>query len=389
MKAILKKLKLRWAMATKTLGYSDEMTKRVYSIYLNHNKIIHFRDGYPVYSLSTPALFSKPSANFFSRLAFRVIQNRSTPNLMSFAVNDQCNANCEHCSFFTSVDDKTKKVLDTAESKKVIADAQELGVSVINFVGGEPLMRPDLCDLIRSVDKSLSTTILFTNGWLLRDRTDGLKKAGLDGIYVSIDSADPKIHDKKRGVEGIFNKSIEGIKYAKKKGFSMGISCCIDEKDYRNGELDRIIELAKSLKIHEVVVFDALPVGRYKTREDLKQQKEWLEDMIEYVKKYNTDESYPGILIYAYATSHRAVGCSGGTSYFYVTPYGEICPCDFNHARFGSVREEPLYRIWDRMSNDSEFVKTKWGGCRVKEANGGAQEAVDNSNCDVCPAKIK
>lgn len=380
MKSIFKRLRFRWAMAAKTLGYSDEMVRRVYAIYLNHHKVIHFRDGYPVYSLSTPALFSKPSANFFARLAFRVIQNRPTPNLMSFAVNDECNANCEHCSFFTSVDDKTKKVLDTAESKKVIADAQELGVSIINFVGGEPLMRPDLCDLIKSVDKSLSTTTLFTNGWLLRGRTDELKKAGLDGIYVSIDSADPKIHDKKRGVEGLFDKSIEGINYARKKGFSMGISCCIDAHEYRNGELDRIIELAKALKIHEVVVFDALPVGRYTAREDLKRDQEWVEDMIGYVKKYNEDESYPGVLVYAYATSHRAVGCSGGVSYFYVTPYGEICPCDFYHARFGSIREEPLYKIWDRMSTGSDFVKTKWGGCRVKElhAVGNTTEICDN-----------
>jgi radical SAM protein with 4Fe4S-binding SPASM domain len=127
-------------------------------------------------------------------------------------------------------------------------------------------------------------------------------------------------------------------------------------------------------------VFDALPVGRYKTREDLKQHKDWVEDMIEHSKKYNRDESYPGVLIYAYSTSHRAVGCSGGTSYFYVTPYGEICPCDFYHARFGSIREEPLYKIWDRMSSSDDFTKTKWGGCRIKEldAAGNIAEICDN-----------
>ncbi|MDD4803846.1 MAG: radical SAM protein [Candidatus Pacebacteria bacterium] len=384
MNLFFKKLRLRWAMSTKTLGYSDEMTNRVYSIYLNHNKIIHFRDGYPVYSLSTPALFSKPSANFFARLAFRVIQNRPTPNLMSFAVNDVCNANCAHCSFFTSVDDKTKKVLTTSECKKVIFETQELGVSIINFVGGEPLMRPDICEIIKSVDKNMSVTTLFTNGWLLTERADELKKAGLDSIYISIDSADSEIHDKKRGVKGIFNKAIEGIKYAKKKGFSVGLSCCIDREDYKKGELDKIIELAKKLELHEVVVFDALPVGRYKNREDLKQHKEWVDDMIEYVKKYNKDESYPGILVYAYTTSHRAVGCTGGMSYFYVTPYGDICPCDFYHTKFGSVREEPLYRIWDRMSTSSEFSKTKWGGCRVKESN---VVECDSDVCNNCISK--
>lgn len=382
--SISKQLQLRWAMMTKSLGYIDEFLKRVYFIYLNHSKIIHFRNGYPVYSLSTPALFSKPSANFFARLIFRIIQNRPMPNLMSFAVNDECNAECDHCSFFTSVDDKTKKVLSLEESKKVIADAQEIGVSIINFVGGEPLMRPDLCEIIKSVDKDMATTTLFTNGWLLRDRADDLKSAGLDSIYVSIDSADSAIHDKKRGVEGIFDKAVEGVIYARKKGFSVGISCCINEEEYKRGELDKIIELAKSLKVHEVVVFDALPVGRLSACTEIKESQDWLEDMIEHVKKYNTDESYPGILIYAYSTSHRSVGCSGGISYFYVTPYGEICPCDFHHARFGSVREEPLYKIWDKMSSSSscgDNGKTKWGGCKIKEIGG---EGVKDDSCVTC-----
>jgi len=89
-------------------------------------------------------------------------------------------------------------------------------------------------------------------------------------------------------------------------------------------------------------------------------------------------------LVYAYTTSHRAVGCTGGMSYFYVTPYGDICPCDFYHAKFGSIREEPLYRIWDRMSTSTEFSKTKWGGCRVKEA-----KVVENESdlCNNCPSK--
>lgn len=372
-------------MVTKSLGYSDELIKRIYLIYLNHNKIIHFRDGYPVYSLSSPALFSKPSANFFARLAFRVIQNRPTPNLMSFAVNDQCNAHCDHCSFFTSIDDKTKQVLTTKECCQVIADAQELGVSIINLVGGEPLMRADLGEIIKSIDKSLSTTTLFTNGWLLSERAEELKASGLDSIYVSLDSVDAAVHDQKRGLVGLFDKAVAGIKCAKKKGFSVGISCCLDKNSYGQGELDRIVEFAKSLGVHEVVVFDALPVGRYESRDDLRNHQDWVEEMIGYVKKFNQAEDYPGVLIYAYSTSHRAVGCSGGTSYFYVTPYGEICPCDFYHARFGSVREEPLYKIWDRMSSGEEFAKTKWGGCRVKEKRA-AQENVQKKcvQCQNC-----
>jgi len=382
MNLLLKKLRMRWAMATKTLGYSDEFLKRVYSIYLNHNKIIHFKNGYPVYSLSTPPLFSKPSANFFTRILYRVLQNKPMPNLLSFAVNDVCNANCQHCSFFESVDDKTKKVLSLAEIKKMMKDAQDLGVSVINLVGGEPLMRPDLCEVIKTIDKDLSIAILFTNGWLLADRAKEISKAGLDGVYISLDSATPEIHDKKRGTEGLFAKAINGISVAKKAGLTVGISCCVDENDFKNGELDRIIELAKSSGVHEVLVFDALPVGRYGNRQDLMGHKKWVDEMIEHVKKYNEDDNYPGVIIYAYSTSHVAVGCSCGSNYLYITPYGEICPCDFYHKRFGSIREEPLYKIWERMSSTEGFGSSKWGGCRVKESSTAIGKTPEI--CDTC-----
>jgi hypothetical protein len=67
MHTFFKRLRLKWFIARRTLGYTHDYVEQLYKIYLNHTKIIHFRDGYPVYSLTTPALFSKPAANFFAR----------------------------------------------------------------------------------------------------------------------------------------------------------------------------------------------------------------------------------------------------------------------------------------------------------------------------------
>ena len=119
-----KKLRLKWFLATHAVDCSVDFVSILYKIYLNHNKIIHFRDGYPVYSLSTPALFSKPAAHFISRALYRTIQNRNLPNMMSFAVNDICNATCEHCSFFEGVEEPGRHVLSLDESRKLIQDSQ-------------------------------------------------------------------------------------------------------------------------------------------------------------------------------------------------------------------------------------------------------------------------
>jgi len=362
------KIKLKWFIISHGLNYSVNFVEHIYKVYLNHNKIIHYRNGYPVYSLSTPALFSPPSANFFTRLLFRIIQNKNTPNLMSFAINDVCDSKCEHCSFFGRIDNKKRKVMTTKEAIGALKSAQELGVSVINFVGGEPLLREDLPEIISSIDKNLSTVILFTNGSHLLEKAEILKQSGVDGVYISIDAAGAIKHDKIRHNRGVFNKAIQGIKKVKQLGLTTGISCVVTPESFKSGEFDKIVELAKKNGVHEVLVFDSLPVGQLQSRDDLFKNQNWIEDLIERSKIYNNDKSYPGVLIYAYATSHRGAGCAGGTSYFYLSPYGDMSPCDFNGQYFGNVLKEPLYACWERMTNDSIYHSSTWGGCKVRNS---------------------
>ena len=363
-----RKLRLKWFMASGSLGFSEALLESSYRIYLNHTKVIHYRDGRPVYSLSTPALYSKPSANLLARSLYRSIQNKNLPNMMSLAVNDVCNATCEHCSFFEGVEDPTRTVLSTEQVTNVIDQAQALGISVLNFVGGEPLLRRDLPELVKAVNKDLTTTVLFTNGSVLADRAATLRKAGLDSVYVSIDSADPERHDRFRGTPGLYGKAVAGIKQALHVGLSTGISCTLTPESFASGELGRMIELGKELGVHEVLVFDAMPTGRYSARTDLVDNQGWVEAMIDAVVPYNNDPSYPGVLVWAYTSGYRAVGCSCGTSYFYVSPYGDVMSCDFNHAVFGNALTTPLYQVWDSMTSRAEFNQAAWGGCKVKNS---------------------
>jgi len=383
----LNALRLKYFIATRSVGFSADYMERLYTIYLNHSKVIHWRRGFPVYSLTTPAAYSKPQANFMARQVYRGIQNRNLPNMMSFAINDVCNAFCKHCSFFGGVEDRKRTTLNHEESVSLIAQAQELGVSVINFVGGEPLLRADLPELISAVDKDLSTTVLFTNGLLLEEKLEQLRMTGLDGIFVSIEYADAAKHDEHRGRPGLFDKAIAGIKKAKSMGFSVGFSACITPESYRDGELGRIIELGKKVGVHEVLVFDALPTGRYTFREDLIDNPDWVENLIHEVSRYNRDASYPGVFAFPYAASHRSVGCSCGTSYFYASPYGDIMSCDFNHTGFGNLREKPLYKIWDHMTTLKEFSSAKWGGCKIKSSDARASGLVNASVVQESPLK--
>jgi len=361
------KMRMKWVMATRGLKYTDNTIRRLYKIYTGHDKIIHFRDGFPVYSLSSPALLSPPQSNFFARQLYKSIRSKNVPNLMSYAITDECNADCRHCSFYSGLETIKGDVLTLSEAGRLIQDAQALGVSIINFSGGEPLMREDLPAILACVDKDLSTTIVFTNGWYLELRAKEMKQAGLDSVYVSIDSTDPATHDAFRGKEGLFEAAVKGMESALSAGLSTGISCCLTPESFADGEFNRIVEFGRKIGIHEIIFYDAVPTGKYSDRTDLVGNTDWIESMIEQSRKYNDNPRYPGILVYAYTTSYRCMGCSCGINYFYVTPYGDVCPCDFNHVIFGNIRKQPLYEIWDRMTSLEDFRSAKFGVCKLKD----------------------
>ncbi len=366
----------KWVLARKGLGFQDDYLERVYKIFLGHDKVIHYRDGLPVRSVTSPAVFSKPMANLSARTFIGNIQNRTLPNMLTFAVNDVCNASCEHCSFFDGVEEKGRPVLTTDQAQRVIREAQELGVSVITFVGGEPLLRKDLPEIIGSVDKELSTTFLVTNGSSLSDMAPNLKKSGLDSVGVSIDSADPVKHDLFRGTKGLFRKAIAGAERAKDAGLTVAMVVTLTPESFKAGELDGIVELARETGVHEVMIFDAMPSGRYQLRADLVDNWDWVRELIQAAMEYNADPRYPAILAVPYLASHRSAGCGCGTSYFYVSPYGDVMSCDFNHAKFGNVLDAPLYEIWDYLSSQEGFGSSKWGGCKVKDSSYLARDSV-------------
>ncbi|MFH1761619.1 MAG: radical SAM protein, partial [bacterium] len=239
----------------------------------------------------------------------------------------------------------------------------------------------DLEEIIKSVNKDLSTTVLFTNGWHLAERVEQLKKSGLDSVYVSIDEAEPERHNTFRKKEGLFARAMEGIKKAREAGLSTGISCCMTPEAFKDGEFEKIIELGRDIKIHEVLFFAAVPTGRYGQRKDLIGNFGWIEEMIASVDCYNKDSRYPGVLIYPYLSSHKSIGCSGGTCYVYISPYGDVCPCDFNHVIFGNVLEEPLYKIWDKMSSLDDFKAVKWGGCKLRDPDWQDKKTVSRQFC--------
>ena len=106
----------------------------------------------------------------------------------------RCNLACEYCNEF---DDFSKPVpIETMFQR--IDKLGELGTSVITISGGEPLLHPELDDVIRRIRKNGMVAGLITNGYLLvAERIQRLNKAGLEWLQISIDNVTPDEVSKK------------------------------------------------------------------------------------------------------------------------------------------------------------------------------------------------
>src|SRR5581483_9180012 len=106
----------------------------------------------------------------------------------------RCNLACKYCNEF---DDFSKPVpLETMFSR--VDKLGKLGTSVITISGGEPLLHPELDDIIKRIRRNGIVAGMITNGYLLvPDRIERLNRAGLEWLQISIDNVNPDEVSKK------------------------------------------------------------------------------------------------------------------------------------------------------------------------------------------------
>ncbi|MFX1411411.1 MAG: radical SAM protein, partial [Promethearchaeota archaeon] len=115
-----------------------------------------------------PPIGSRPQLRAFKGLIKSHLLPWRVPLAMTFAVTYRCQCKCVHCSAGKHLR-KDVPELTTEEAKKLIDDSQKLGISILAFTGGEPLLREDIFELISYVDKRKTMPIMFTNGQYLTD----------------------------------------------------------------------------------------------------------------------------------------------------------------------------------------------------------------------------
>lgn len=267
---------------------------------------------------------------------------------VDFAIGYACNLKCAHC-FATALRNDSRRTLTPEEHRKTIEQAMKLGALNFSFQGGEPTLYHNLIEFIRCSYPHKNLISVTTNGTLLDEgKIQMLKKAGVDILTISLDSAVPEEHDRFRRFEGAFEKTMNTINLALRNGLKVTIGAVASHDNIRTQGLIDLIELAHELR---VIIFVALaaPVGEWADNEGII----LTEDDREYL--YGLMKQYP-LLRTDFEANFVHWGCGAVKEILYVTPYGDVLACPFLHFSLGNLFEEGLKEIRDRALTDKCFA---------------------------------
>ena len=132
------------------------------------------------------------------------------PVWCSWQVTYRCNFRCKFCHYWHDPMGRTAEppVEHYAAGARKLA---RMGSLLVSLAGGEPLLRPDICQIIRAVG-DYHFTFLTTNGWFVTPSVAReLMRTGLWGVSVSIDYARPARHDARRGMQGAWKHAWRAV----------------------------------------------------------------------------------------------------------------------------------------------------------------------------------
>lgn len=189
-------------------------------------------------------------------------------NYMRISITDRCNLRCRYCMPYGVDLMPMSEILTYENICDICKEAVGLGITRFKITGGEPLVRkgcPDLIHMIKTIP-GVEQVTMTTNGILLKEQIQNLKKAGLDAINISLDSLDAARFHKITGFDKL-PEVLEGIHLAASYGFPLKINCVL-QKGMNEDEWENLAILAKNLPL-DVRFIEMMPIGDGHTEEGI------------------------------------------------------------------------------------------------------------------------
>ena len=260
------------------------------------------------------------------------------PRGIDFAVTYACNFKCSHCYAERLKNKRLAKKMPLADYKRVAQEAMSLGIAVFSFQGGEPALLKDLPDILRAFKPKQNHITITTNGSMLTESMlREWARIGVDTIYFSIDSGIAEEHDKFRNHPGSFNKIMQAIGWAQKYGLRVAINTTVSRDNLYTRGFKSILDYSHKHQIMLETIF-ARPLGNWDGQAEIMLS---AEDIAYY---YGMRRNYP-FVVRDLDNNYGQRGCPAVKEVLYITAYGDVCGCPYNHAVIGNIHELHLGQI--------------------------------------------
>ena len=296
-----------------------------------------------------PELVPKLALNFVRMNAF----GQDVMRTLSLNIESGCNATCNHCSADhvmeqTAVNDDR---LNLDELRRVIDGSLRAGAVSVNITGGEPLLHPQILDIVRAVPRHRGVANIQTNGLLLTDAmAKDLADAGLYIVMISLHPHKPEEHDELLNVPGSFHKVMEAIDNCHRHKIPVILNCTMTHQKVEDGTLWEMVRLAKDKDV-TVNFVQPCTTGKWEDQLDVRLTPDDYEE-------FDKAMALPWV-VWEGKSNYKHNGCRPGIERIYVSSSGDVIPCAFIHLNFGNVRKESVATIWARLRNFEYFRQTQ------------------------------
>ncbi len=300
-----------------------------------------------------------------------------SPVTVNWGITARCNFSCSHC--FSRLDRSPE--LDKADARRVVDVLAGHGVIFLNYGTGEPLLREDLFPLTEyAVSKGLKVT-MNSNGSLIDEAAaERIRGSGFHSVGISIDSADPPVHDAFRRMPGSHASAVRAARLLRERGVPLTVSSVICRVNHRS--FPDLVALARSLgactiDLHNYKCSGAGGLNREAL--DLSPG-EWKEFYAAALPLRGSEKEIeiafddPILsLLGEESVSRLVAGSVCGKLSLYIRPDGAITPCGFIPVPIGHVLRDDLGEVW----HGSELL----GRLRAKTAKGKCAGCAKFASC--------
>ena len=288
------------------------------------------------------------------------------PRLLFWETTKACNLKCKHCRAVPILKPAPDE-LNEEEALGLIDSAADLGVKIFVFSGGEPLLRPDLLDLIDRVRHHGMEAAIATNGTLLDAAiVQEIHNRRVARVSVSLDGATASVHDTFRGQPGSFGQALDGMKWLDRFMQPFQVNTTVTRQNMHS--LGQMIDLAQEVGACAVHLFFLVPVGcgaeipesERISADEYEDLLQWFADErvrrsielratcaphLQRVERQRKKAADVGDSLKGHPAG-MSKGCLAGTGIVFVGSRGGVQPCGYMPLVVGNVRKTKLKRLW-------------------------------------------